>query len=319
MMFVPKQAARIETATLTDGDMRVSVLNYGAITQGWWYKDIPLILGLDDPTAYFADPSFMGTIVGRVANRIGGAQFTLRGECFGLSANENGNTLHGGEDGLAKQFWTLEQNAVNDVTLRYLSPVGESGFPGAVRLETRVTLLSPRLIYRFAAYPDRPTPISLAQHNYYTLGSSIGVDDHLLTLAADQFLEKDDNGIPSGRVRPTRGDALDLTSPRPVGSVQPGIDHYFCFDQTRDPRAPVAVLRASSGLVLSAFSDQPGAQIYSGARLAKPQIGSAAVCIEPSGYPNAPNIASFPSVIHSPENPYHQVLSLEISEDRYEH
>ena len=120
----------IETATLTDGNMRVSVLNYGAITQGWWYGDVPLILGFEDPNEYLTDTRYLGAIVGRVANRIRGAAFDLDGASFELNANEGKNTLHGGDDGLSKQFWELKQIAQNEVFLSYVSRDGESGFPG---------------------------------------------------------------------------------------------------------------------------------------------------------------------------------------------
>ncbi len=310
--------SRVETAVLTDGEMRASVLNYGAITQEWLYKDRPLILGFNDLSAYFKDTSYTGAIVGRVANRIGGARFDLEGTGFELSANEGENTLHGGERGLSSQFWDLKKMVPNEVLLSYLSRDGESGFPGEVRFEVRISLQFPRLIYSFTAHPDRPTPISLTQHNYYTLGSSDGVDAHKLKLASNQYLEIDHQGIPSGRVCSTAENELDFQESKSIGSISAGIDHYLCFDHTRDPKAPVAVFSAPSGLALTVYSDQPGAQVYSRAKMAKPFRGSSGLCIEPSGYPNAPNIPSFPSIICTPENPYRQVLALEISEGWHE-
>lgn len=308
-------SSRVETVMLIDGDMRASVLNYGAITQSWWFKDIPLILGFDDPIKYLLDTSYVGAVVGRVANRIGGARFELAGTRFGLSANEGKNTLHGGAEGLSKQFWNLRQTAPNEVVLHYLSHDGESGFPANVRFEVSVTLRYPRLTYILKGYPDRPTPISLTQHNYYSLGSSKGVDAHKLELASVRYLELDEQGVPSGAMCSTKNGELDFSAPRSIGHVPKAIDHYFCFDLNRDPTGPIAKFTAPSGLSLTAYSDQPGVQVYSGAQLAKPLSGSAGLCIEPSGYPNAPNIPSFPSIICTYEKPYRQVLTLEISED----
>lgn len=309
-----EELSRFETVILTDGDMRASVLNYGAITQGWWYKDVPLVLGFDDPIRYFTDTTYMGAIVGRVANRIGGARLELAGAGFELNANEGENTLHGGAKGLSKQFWNLEQTAPNEVVLHYLSRDGESGFPGNVRFEVRVTLNYPRLTYTLKGYPDRPTPISLTQHNYYSLGSSEGVGAHKLELASGRYLDIDEQGVPTGRLCSTKDSELDFSAPRSIGHVPMAIDHYFCFDQDRDPADPVAKFTAPSELSLAVYTDQPGAQVYSGARLARPLRGSAGLCIEPSGYPNAPNIPLFPSIICTPEKPYRQVLTLEISE-----
>ncbi|MBO9448319.1 aldose epimerase family protein [Ruegeria sp. R14_0] len=310
--------SEIRKAILTDGDMSVSVLNYGAITQCWWFKGIPLILGFEDPSAYLTDPRYLGAIVGRVANRLDGARFDLEGQSFELSANEGKNTLHGGAEGLSKQFWDLEQSAQNAVLLRYVSHDRESGFPGEVRFEVRISLHFPRLVYSITAMPDQPTPISIAQHNYYTLGASDGVDQHTLGLASDRFLEIDDRGIPTGRVRATKESELDFSEPKTIGSASEGIDHYFCFDQDRDRNRPVAELVAPTGLALSVCSDQPGAQVYSGYRTPGPVGASRGLCIEPSGYPNAPNISSFPSIIYTPENPYRQELVLEVSEGHHE-
>lgn len=309
------KASGIENAILIDGNMRVSVLKYGAITQGWWYKDVPLILGFEDPTDYLTDTRYLGAIVGRVANRIRGATFELDGTSFELNANEGKNTLHGGDDGLSKQFWELEQIAQNEVLLSYVSRDGESGFPGNIRFEVRIRLQGSRLVYSITAQPDRPTPISITQHNYYTLGVAEGVDEHKLKLASNWYLDIDDQGIPSGRVLATNENGLDFSTPNSIGSVPDGIDHYFCFDHDRGPKAPVAELTSPSGLALTVYSDQPGAQVYSGYELTKPRRTSRGVCIEPSGYPNAPNISSFPSIIYTPENPYRQELILEVSEE----
>ncbi len=309
------KASEIESAIITDRDMRVSVLNYGAITQGWWYKDVPLILGFEDPNEYLTDTRYLGAIVGRVANRISGATFDLDGTSFELNANEGKNTLHGGDDGLSKKFFDLEQIAQNEVFLRCVSRDGESGFPGNIRFEVRICLQGSRLVYSIAAQPDRPTPISITQHNYYTLGAAEGVDKHKLKLASNRYLEIDDQGIPSGRVLATNESGLDFSTPNTIGSVTEGIDHYFCFDHDRDPKSPVAEITSLSGLALAVYSDQPGAQVYSGYEMTKPLRASRGVCIEPSGYPNASNISSFPSIIYTPENPYRQELILEVSEE----
>ncbi len=314
MMVEVGKPSRFETVMLTDGDMRASVLNNGAFTQGWWYKDVRLFLGFNDLIKYFTDKTFMGATVGRVANRIGGARFELQGAGFELNANESEDPLHGGAEGLSKQFWNLEQTAPNEVVLRYLSRDGESSFLGNVRFGVSVTLRNPWLTYTLQDHSDRPTPISLTQHNYYTLGSAKGVDAHELELASERYSEIDEQGVPSGGLCSTKDSELDFSTPRSIRHVPMPIDHYFCFDQARDPTDPVTKFTASSALFLAAYADQPGAQVYSGAHMAKPLRGSSGSCIEPSGCPNAPNIPSFPSVICTPEKPYRHELSLEITE-----
>ncbi|WP_170605588.1 aldose epimerase family protein [Ruegeria arenilitoris] len=302
-----------ECTLLTDGPMTVSLLSYGAITQGWWYDEIPLILGYDDPKAYLTDKNYMGAIVGRVANRIGGAKFSLGTSHFELNANEGRNTLHGGPAGLSHRHWDISRISPSEARLRLTSPDGDNGFPGKVKFEVQVTLEFPKLVYSFHAQPDRPTPISITQHNYYSLGSTTGISEHKLMLDSNQLLEFDEEGVPSGKIWNAAGTGLDFSSPTVIGTSSPDLDHYYLFDTKGKPDNLVAELAAPSGVTLSVFSDQPGAQVYSGAKLKTPFYPRDGLCIEPSGYPNAINIPSFPSVISTPENPYRQTLTLEIS------
>lgn len=306
---------QIEGAVLNDGKMRVSLLSYGAITQGWWYKGLPMILGYENPQDYVTDTNYLGAIVGRVANRIGAARFDLGNVRYELDANEGRNTLHGGHVGLSHQYWNLEQTSAAEAVLRLTSPEGDSGFPGVIRFELRVRLDDPSLIYSISAIPDRPTPISIAQHNYYCLGTTGDNQGHRLRLASNRYLEVDDQGIPSGEIKDAKEGGIDFSTLKMISAASADLDNYFVFDHTRDYGSPVADLTAPSGLKLSVWSDQAGAQVYSGSHLAKPFRKWGGLCIEPSGYPNAPNIPAFPSIICTPDTPYEQTLVLKISEE----
>ncbi|MGR3322517.1 MAG: aldose epimerase family protein [Pseudooceanicola sp.] len=302
----------MERVLLRDGRMSVALLSHGAVTQGWWLDDLPLILGYEEPGDYVSDRHFLGAIVGRVANRIGGARFELDGQEVLLPANEDGNLLHGGARGLWNRPWRIRQVSPNEARLTLHSPDGDGGFPGAVDFALRVRLDAPCLTYEITARPDRPTPISVAQHNYYCLGDPVGIGTHRLRVAADRVLSLDAEKVPDGGIEEVAGGPLDFTVPGPPGSA--GIDHFYVFDPDRDPDVPVADLRAPSGLTLRVRSDQPGAQVYAGQGLDGHFRPRAGLCIEPSGYPNAVNRPSFPSVIATPDRPYAQVLRLEIAE-----
>jgi len=296
--------------------MSVSLLGYGAVTQGWWLGDVPLILGYENPQNYLADKYSLGAIVGRVANRIGNARFEFDGVQHQLAADEGPNTLHGGQAGLSCQNWTLSQITRNQAVLTLTSPDGDGGFPGNVDFQLRVTLSCPRLTYEISAMPDRPTPISIAQHNYYSLGSARGISQACLKLSSGQFLELDGQSIPTGHVRNAAENGFDFAVSRPIGSCEEDLDHYFVFALDRDQNEPIAEVMANTGLGMKIYSDQPGVQVYSAAHLSDPFPKGAGLCVEPSGYPNAPNIPTFPSMIYTPENPYHQMLTLEITGDR---
>ncbi len=301
---------QIEQVRLQDKNMSVSLLNYGAITQGWWIDDTPLILGYDDPQAYLRDPFYQGAIVGRVANRIKGASFDLAGTRNRLDPNEGANTLHGGAEGLSRQIWTLQQLSNREAVMSYLSPDGEGGFPGEVRFELHVSLRFPNLNYTITAQPDRPTPISIAQHNYYTLGSSAGVEDFTLKVNAGHVLETDAQGVPTGNLQDVQNTALDFRSPGRPGK---NVDHFYVLNSDRDAQQPIVTIDAANGLGVRVFSNQTGAQVYTAGSLRAPFHAGAGLCIEPSGYPNAPNISGFPSLVFSPERPYHQTLTLKLT------
>lgn len=299
----------MERVVLETGDMRAALLSYGATTQGWWLNDAPLILGYDDPEAYRSDPNFMGAIVGRLANRVSGAAFDLNGVRYGLDPNEGANQLHGGAQGLWTRDWHLEQTSASEARLTYHSPNDECGYPGAVDISVWVTLGPDSLTYEIEASPDRPTPLSLAQHNYYTLGDPAG--PRSLRVEAARLLQLGEGHLPTGRLIPVGGSPFDLRAGAPLADTD--IDHFYLFDPEHDPAAPVAVLTGPTGLTLSVHSDQPGAQIYTGHGLAPPFPPGAGTCIEPSGFPDAVNIPTFPSVIATPDAPYRQTLRLSLA------
>ena len=295
--------------------MHVSLLNYGAVTQFWTYQDIPLILGYDDPFTYTTETNYyLGAIVGRVANRISGAQFTLDNIKHHLDANVGTNTLHGGVDGLSQQYWKLDQIANNKAEFTYLSLDGEGGFPGKIFCKLHVILNYPSLTYIITAQPNRPTPINLAQHNYYTLGSNDGISQHYLKLPSKSYLKLNDQLIPSGEINEAES-KFDFTSSKSINEVSHILDRFYLIGDTANPNTLVAELTAPSGISLKVYSDQHGAQVYSGGKLSTPFFSEAGFCIEPSGYPNALNIPTFPSIICTPDNPYQQTLRLEINEN----
>jgi len=292
--------------------MRVAVLDHGAVTQGWWLGETPLILGYRKPSDHVTDGAFVGAIAGRVANRIGGARYAHGGRTVMLEPNEGRNLLHGGRHGIWSRTWQVRQATRAAVHLALHSPAGEGGFPGSVDFDLYIRLAAPCLTYDIHARTDRPIPISIAQHNYYCLGDPDGILAHRLRVAARDTLALGADRVPTGARVPVDGGPFDFRTPRPVAQADAGIDHYFVFDPARDMAGPVVELAAPSGLTLRVRSDQPGAQIYTGHGLGDPFRPFAGICIEPSGFPDAVNKPAFPSVMVTPDRPYRQVLSLEI-------
>lgn len=317
---------RIDREMLEDGDVSVSVLSLGAIMQDWRVPlngtRIPVILGFETAEAYRHNPAYMGAIVGRVANRIGGGRFTQGGQLYDLNRNDGPHTLHGGAGGLSHVIWQMERDGPNALRLCYLSEHGEMGFPGQVRFQIIIRLSNHRVSWDMKATVDRPTPISLAQHNYYCLTGASALTGHNLRVHADHMLDRDDQGIMTGRIKPLTNTPMDLRQSRELeGPPAPFVaDDYYLFATPGDLEHPVAQITTERGLCLRMWSDQPGAQVYTGHWMAPTDNGHgqtgmgprSGLCIEPSGFPNAPNIPDFPSIIATPDRPYQQHLSVEI-------
>ncbi len=302
----------------------VSVLNYGAITRSWEVhaqgKPLSVVLGYKDLHQYLADPFYLGAIVGRVANRTANGRFRLNGKTCQLTQNEGRHHLHGGIKGLGRRLWQMERDGARRLRLRYLSPDGEEGYPGTVRFTVDMALSGSRLTYDMRAVPDRPTPINLAQHNYYNLAGGQGdIFDHSIRIQAAQYTPTDGEGIPTGQVCDVEGTPLDLRKTVALHRVDPerkGIDSNLLFDPGRDRKKPVAELRAPNGLRLRMWSDQPGLQLYTGAGLKRPAFRAfTGMCLEPQYPPDCLNNPGFCAIIATPEAPYRQVLTVDINGD----
>ena len=302
----------VDMARLTAGNMEVKLLSYGAITRDWWIGGRSVVLGYDDPADYGSDPFFLGVIAGRVANRIAAGRFVFAGEEVTLPRNDGQNHLHGGPRGLGKRHWDMEADTgANAVRLSCVSGHGDGGYPGRAEFEVVVTLTDTALSYEMRAEVDRPTPINLAQHNYYNLtGGTIW--DHELVIAAADYLPVDDAGIPLGERAPVEGSAKDFRTRRRVGeadAARDGIDHCLVLSGEQ----PAAVLTAPGAPELRFHTDQPGVQLYTGKYLEGVHQPFTGICLEPEGFPDAVNNPGFPSVITYPEAPYTQRLTIEVT------
>ena len=320
------------------GGFEARIITYGAVLQALFVPDAKgaladIVLGHDDAAGYETQRDFYGATIGRFANRIAGAAFTLNGERIALPANDGANTLHGGPGGFDRALWsveTIEAGEAPAVTLRHASPDGENGFPGSLDALVSFRLSGPReLTISYEAVTDRPTVVSLTNHSFFNLdGVAMGgtILDHVLTLAADDFLPTNAEAIPlPGPPRPVAGTPFDFRSGVAIGArireddaqlrAGRGYDHNFCLGISAQPRLAARVEAASSGRVMELLTNQPGLQFYSGIFLEGAAAGkygrlhrqSDAFCLEPQGWPDAPNRRDFPSVRLDPGETYRHV------------
>ncbi|CAN1322342.1 Galactose mutarotase [Linum perenne] len=283
--------------------MSLKLTNYGAHIISFLIPDKSgklndLVLGYDTPEAYKNDTQSFGATVGRVANRIGGAQFTLNGTQYKLVPNEGKNVLHGGPVGFSKVVWKVNEYQPNGprpfIEFLYISPNGDQGFPGDVVAVVKYTLLEYNQvsIKMKARTLNKPTPVNLINHAYWNLGGHDSGDilSQELQIFGSHYTPVDDQLIPTGKIETVVGTPFDFLTTKPVGE--------------------------RIGRVMEVFTNQPGMQLYSSGQLGD-TLGKNGVvykkhsglCLETQAFPDAVNHPNFPSTIVTPSKPYdHQML-----------
>lgn len=313
-------SANIELFTLTSaGGVAVGVINYGGIITSLVAPDrlgrlADVVLGFDTVEAYRHNPAYFGAIVGRYANRIAHARFTLDGDSHRLVANDGPHSLHGGRRGFDRAIWAAEpfhEPGAAGVVLSYVSPDGEEGYPGTLSARVTYTLTDRNaLSVDYLATADRATPVNLTQHTYFNLAGSGGVLDHLLEIAADAITPVDDAMIPTGNVAPVAGGAFDFRAPRRIGQAY---DQNFVLRRDGpDPVRAACLTEPVSGRRLEVFTTEPGLQLYTGNQLDGSLVGKggrrygphAGLCLETQHFPDSPNRPGFPSTILRPGSVY---------------
>ncbi|MCX4732242.1 aldose epimerase family protein [Streptomyces sp. NBC_01363] len=291
--------------TLERDGTRVRVLTYGGVVQSVEVPDrdgvrAGVALGLPDLAGYERFPGpYFGALVGRYANRIGGARFELDGRTHRLTRNEGRNQVHGGARGFDKRVWRARE-VPDGVELSLVSEDGEEGFPGRLAVSAAYTLGEGgelRIAYR--ATTDAPTVLNLTNHTYWNLagddsGSALG---QVLRIAAGRITPADAESLPTGEFLPVDGTRFDFREPGPVGA---GYDHNFVLDGAGT--GPAAELYdAASGRVLTVTTTEPGLQLYTADHFdGRPFGPCAGIALETQHFPDSPNRPAFPSTVLRP-------------------
>jgi aldose 1-epimerase len=325
---------KVHLYTLKAGDLSFSVMTQGAT---WTSLIVPsrsgrqddVLLGFSNFAGYCGRGGATGITVGRFANRIGGASFTLDGHVFNLEKNDGENSLHGGRRGYDKLLWKAEAYKEKDgvfVRFELESPDGDGGYPGNLKAAVSYGLTkSNELIANYEAKSDARTPVNLTNHAYFNLaGEGNGtIHAHELQLNSSHILEVDKALIPSGKLLPVDGTPYDFRSPKPIGrdmeaairgGAPGGYDHCYTVDGDNGKLRPCAELReGTSGRTMRILTTQPGVQLYTGNNLKEHvgKIGSvynihSGVCLETQHFPDAPNQSGFPDAIFGPGRDYHE-------------
>ncbi len=328
-----KDGAKVKAFDLCNGNgMTVTVLDYGATVQRIVVPDrngkaVDVSLGYDDITSYENGACFYGAFVGRYANRIANARFTLDGREYLLEKTPGeSNHLHGVFT--KRIFETVPGDGT--LALRYRSPDMEEGFPGNVETEIVYRLTEDSALeIAYRATTDAPTVLNLTNHTYFNLNGQDGstVLDHLLRLNSGFFTEYDGSYAQTGNILPVDGTPLDFRTGHSIGSLFggdcpqfrlcAGYDHNMILNGKAGDLRPIGEAGSEkSGIRLEAFTTEPAVQFYTGnyMHLDPVPYGKSGVrypkyggfCLEAQHYPDSVNHPNFPSTVLRPGEVYRQ-------------
>lgn len=314
---------QVEQLTLSNGILTCKLLTFGATLQSLEVPDrngrpVDVVLGYDSLEEYQSQDGYLGAVVGRFANRIAGGRFTLNGREYRLAVNNGPNHLHGGQVGFSYHVWTVEELAADRAVLSLVSPDGQEGYPGTLRVRVTYQLEETALSIRYEAETDRDTPCNLTNHSYFNLaGQGSGpVLDQEIALYAARYTPADETSIPLGSIEPVAGTPMDLTRPGPIGArigepfsqlvLGRGYDHNYVVDGSVGQPRPAAWARcAATGIIMETETTLPGVQFYTANYLEDGRRGKGgavygprhAFCLETQFFPDSPNHPAFPSCI----------------------
>lgn len=302
-----------------------------------------VVLGYDSPANYAANKggTYFGALIGRYANRIAKGHLVVNGKAYSLANNNKPNTLHGGTVGFNEKVWTAAPVPAKHgvaLALRYVSPDGEENFPGTLSVKVVYTWTDDAALkIQYTATTDKDTVVNLTNHSYFNLnGAGSGtVLDHRLVFRADRYTPVDSVAIPLGPLAPVAGTPFDFRRPTAIGArintsnqqleYGHGYDHNFVLNGynpgSTTPRLAARVYAPRTGRVLTAYTTEPGMQLYTANFLdgtirgkgSKTYVRRSAFCLEAQHYPDSPNHPAYPATLLKPGQVYRQTTIYKFS------
>lgn len=325
----------VKIYTLTNGDLKAKVMEYGAILVSLEAPDKngkiqDLTHGYDTLDGWLSNTSYFGATVGRFGNRIKDGKFSLDGKDYTLATNNDPGgipcALHGGLKGFDKVVWDGKIIDKHSVEFTYVSKDGEEGYPGNLTVKVTYSLTADnQLKWDVKATTDAPTVLNIVQHAYWNLSGdpTSQINDHILTLNADSYLPTDAGLIPTGEIAPVKGTPMDFTKPTAIGErvgadfealkLGGGYDHAWVLNKGESKMHLAArITDPKSGRSMEISTDKPAVQFYGGNFLDGKAIGKdgtayayrSAFAMETEGFPDAPNQPDFPSAVLRPGEVY---------------
>jgi aldose 1-epimerase len=320
---------QVDLYTIRNGKgMVVKITNYGAKIeqirvpdQNGTFADV--VQGYESIDRVLGGQGSMGAFVGRYANRIGGARFTLNGRDYQLAKNNGENTLHGGAKG--SRFCVYDAHQINDssVEMFYTYKDGEENFPGTLATRVYYAVTEDNsLVVDYQAYSvDKNTVANFTTHSFFNLSGNLGSEilDHVIFINASRFLPIDNSLIPTGELGSVDNTPMDFRIPTPFSSrikndyaqlkLANGYDHHWVLDKKAPNELSLAASawEPKSGRFMEVYTTEPGLQVHTGNNLEGKDprdVGKGSTFIfrsgfnmEPSRFPDSPNKPAFPTTV----------------------
>lgn len=325
-LFILKNASGSEVAITNYGGAIAAIMvpdkdgNYANVIQG--HGNIKAVVESPEP--------YLSTLIGRYGNRINKGRFVLNKKLYELAVNNGPNSLHGGKSGWNAKVWDAIQMSGRELSLTYVSPYGEEGYTGEVKVNVTYTWTDDNeLVINYLAETNKKTVINLTHHGFFSL-TGIGnptpvINDLICEINADFYIPIDDTSIPTGEILKVAGTPFDFRTPKPVGADidadheqirnGAGYDHCFVLNKHEEGELSFAarILEPKSGRTMEVYTTEPGVQFYTDnwADGYEGQHGAtfgrrSAVCFECQHFPDTPNRPYFPSVALHPDRKYKQ-------------
>ena len=324
---------KVHLYTISNDNMSFSCTDYGCtitsiVVKDKFGKDTDVIVGHSTFDGYVNGDKFFGAAVGRFANRIGKAEFSIGDKTYKLDKNDGLNTLHGGFDGYNKMMFKahiIETKKSSGIQFTRVSPDGEQGFPGNCEMSISYILdLNNNLTISYKATTDKATPVNLTNHAYFNLAGNGNIGEHIMKMNSSKILEVNSKLIPTGKLLDVKGTPFDFTKEKKIGKdikqIGVGYDHCYVtemFDPAKaDCGLPLSdtdlvefatVYEPTKGIEMSVYTNMEGCQFYT-ANFIKGTIGKHgrvynshdAFCLETQCFPDTPNKKDWPSCILKP-------------------
>ena len=330
---VLSDGTKVNLFTVKNDNMSFSCTDYGCTLTSIVLKNkdgskTDVLLGYSTFEGFLNSNYCFGAIVGRFANRIGKASFTLNGKKYDLDKNDGPNTLHGGYNGYDKMMWKgkmIDEDKFCGVKFTRISPDGEQGFPGNVKLTVTYILdENNNLSCIYNAETDKATPINITNHAYFNLAGSGDIGNHTIQMNSTQRLEVNPKLIPTGKLLDVEGTPFDFTSEKKMGAdmkeVGVGYDHCYVTEMYSKDNPHCGVPLDDSDLVefcvvkepktgheMSVYTNLEGCQFYTAnymkgiqGKNGKFYESHEAFCLETQAFPDSPNQKEFPTCILEP-------------------